>query len=101
MNYFWLNCGYNRFNHFENLIGQVSIFDSSVHFNPSEGYAAFKRAQVGDKVIFYQVQNKIGLLGAGTVVKFEEPRRGRSRFILNTRRICCRSLKITLNVMSS
>lgn len=76
MNYFWLNCGYNRFNHFENLIGQVSIFDSSVHFNPSEGYAAFKRAQVGDKVIFYQVQNKIGLLGAGTVVKFEEPRRG-------------------------
>jgi len=76
MKYFWLNCGYNRFNHFENLVGQVSIFDSSVHFNPSEGYAAFKRAQVGDKVIFYQVQNKIGLLGAGKVVKFEEPRRG-------------------------
>ncbi|TDM00800.1 EVE domain-containing protein [Macrococcus carouselicus] len=76
MNYFWLNCGYNRFNHFEDLTGQISIFDSSVHFNPSEGYAAFKRAQIGDKVIFYQVQNKLGLLGAGTVIKFEEPRRG-------------------------
>ncbi|GGB12022.1 hypothetical protein ERX37_09790 [Macrococcus hajekii] len=76
MKYFWLNCGYNRFNHFEDLMGQVSVFDSSVHFNPSEGYAAFKRAEVGDKVIFYQVQNKIGLLGAGTVIKYEEPKRG-------------------------
>ena len=75
--YFWLNCGYNRFNHVEDLTGQVSVFDSSVHFNPSEGYTAFKRARLGDKVIFYQVQNKLGLLGAGTVVKYEEPRRGK------------------------
>ncbi|MGK0555114.1 EVE domain-containing protein [Macrococcus capreoli] len=76
MNYFWLNCGYNRFNHFEDLMGQVSVFDSTVHFNPNEGYTAFKRAEPGDKVIFYQVQNKIGLLGAGSVLKVEEPRRG-------------------------
>ncbi|UTH13607.1 EVE domain-containing protein [Macrococcus equipercicus] len=75
--YFWLNCGYNRFNHFEELTGQISVFDSSVHFNPSEGYTAFKRARLGDKVIFYQVQNKVGLLGTGTVVKYEEPRRGK------------------------
>ncbi|WP_165981081.1 EVE domain-containing protein [Macrococcus lamae] len=75
--YFWLNCGYNRFNHLEDLTGQISVFDSSVHFNPSEGYTAFKRARLGDKVIFYQVQNKVGLLGAGTVVKYEEPRRGK------------------------
>lgn len=76
MNYFWLNCGYNRFNHFEDLMGQVSVFDSTVHFNPNEGYTAFKRAVPGDKVIFYQVQNKIGILGAGSVLKVEEPRRG-------------------------
>lgn len=76
MNYFWLNCGYNRFNHFEDLMGQVSVFDSTVHFNPNEGYTAFKRAVPGDKVIFYQVQNKIGLLGTGSVLKVEEPRRG-------------------------
>lgn len=76
MNYFWLNCGYNRFNHFEDLMGQVSVFDSTVHFNPNEGYTAFKRAQPGDKVIFYQVQNKIGILGAGSVQQVEEPRRG-------------------------
>ncbi|WP_414055472.1 EVE domain-containing protein [Macrococcus equi] len=76
MNYFWLNCGYNRFNHFEDLMGQVSVFDSTVHFNPNEGYTAFKRAEPGDKVIFYQVQNKIGILGAGLVLKVEEPRRG-------------------------
>ncbi|MCE4957793.1 EVE domain-containing protein [Macrococcoides caseolyticum] len=76
MSYFWLNCGYNRFNHFEDLMGQVSVFDSTVHFNPNEGYAAFKRAQPGDRVIFYQVQNKIGILGAGSVLKLEEPRRG-------------------------
>lgn len=75
--YFWLNCGYNRFNHFEDLKGQITVFDSSVHFNPSEGYHAFKRAQVGDKVVFYQVQNKIGLLGLGSVVKYEEPKRGK------------------------
>ncbi|WP_414048811.1 EVE domain-containing protein [Macrococcus animalis] len=76
MNYFWLNCGYNRFNHFEDLMGQVSVFDSTVHFNPNEGYTAFKRAEPGDKVIFYQVQNKIGILGAGSVLRVEEPRRG-------------------------
>lgn len=76
MKYFWLNCGYNRFNHFEDLMGQVSVFDSTVHFNPNEGYMAFKRAEPGDKVIFYQVQNKIGILGAGSVLKVEEPRRG-------------------------
>lgn len=76
VNYFWLNCGYNRFNHFEDLMGQVSVFDSTVHFNPNEGYTAFKRALPGDKVIFYQVQNKIGILGAGSVLKVEEPRRG-------------------------
>lgn len=76
VNYFWLNCGYNRFNHFEDLTGQVSVFDSTVHFNPNEGYMAFKRAVPGDKVIFYQVQNKIGILGAGSVLKVEEPRRG-------------------------
>lgn len=57
-------------------MGQVSVFDSTVHFNPNEGYTAFKRAVPGDKVIFYQVQNKIGILGAGSVLKVEEPRRG-------------------------
>lgn len=57
-------------------MGQVSVFDSTVHFNPNEGYTAFKRAMPGDKVIFYQVQNKIGILGAGSVFKVEEPRRG-------------------------
>ncbi|UBH08448.1 EVE domain-containing protein [Macrococcus armenti] len=76
MSYFWLNCGYNRFNHFEDLMGQVSVFDSTVHFNPNEGYQAFKRATAGDRVLFYQVQNKIGLLGAGEVLKVEEPKRG-------------------------
>lgn len=76
MSYFWLNCGYNRFNHFEDLMGQVSVFDSTVHFNPNEGYQAFKRAAPGDRVLFYQVQNKIGLLGAGEVLKVEEPKRG-------------------------
>lgn len=76
VNYFWLNCGYNRFNHFEDLMNQVSVFDSTVHFNPNEGYQAFKRANPGDRVIFYLVQNKIGLLGAGEVLKVEEPRRG-------------------------
>ncbi|RXK17623.1 EVE domain-containing protein [Macrococcus sp. DPC7161] len=76
MNYFWLNCGYNRFNHFKDLMYQVSVFDSTVHFNPNEGYQAFKRANVGDKVIFYMVQNKVGLFGAGSVSKIETPKRG-------------------------
>lgn len=83
VNYFWLNCGYNRFNHFEDLMNQVSVFDSTVHFNPNEGYQAFKRANPGDRVIFYLVQNKIGLLGAEKYLKSKSQDVDKLKFILN------------------
>ena len=70
-NYFWLNCGYNRFNHNEPLEGQTTTFESGAHFNPSQGYRAFKQAQVGDKVIFYQVQTNACLLGCGEITRVE------------------------------
>ncbi len=66
-NYFWLNCGYNRWNHHEPLVGQTAVFESGAQFNPSQGYRAFKQAKVGDKVIFYQVQTDAGLLGWGEI----------------------------------
>ena len=28
INYFWLNCGYNRWNHNEPLVGQTTLFES-------------------------------------------------------------------------
>ena len=34
INYFWLNCGYNRWNHNEPLVGQTTLFESGAHFNP-------------------------------------------------------------------
>lgn len=46
-NYFWLNCGYNRWNHNEPLVGQTALFESGAHFNPSQGFRAFKKAKVG------------------------------------------------------
>ncbi|REI12179.1 EVE domain-containing protein [Staphylococcus felis] len=66
-NYFWLNCGYNRWNHNEPLVGQTTVFESGAQFNPTQGFRAFKNAQVGDKVIFYQVQTDAGLLGWGEI----------------------------------
>ncbi len=48
-NYFWLNCGYNRWNHNEPLVGQTALFESGAHFNPSQGFRAFKKAKVGDQ----------------------------------------------------
>ena len=47
INYFWLNCGYNRWNHNEPLVGQTALFESGAHFNPTQGYRAFKKAKAG------------------------------------------------------
>ncbi len=33
--YFWLNCGYNRWNHNEPMVGQTTLFESGAQFNPS------------------------------------------------------------------
>lgn len=71
INYFWLNCGYNRWNHNEPLIGQTTLFESGAHFNPTQGYRAFKQAKVGDKVVFYQVQTDAGLLGCGEIINVQ------------------------------
>ena len=46
INYFWLNCGYNRWNHNEPLVGQTTLFESGAHFNPSQGFRAFKKLRL-------------------------------------------------------
>lgn len=69
--YFWLNCGYNRWNHNEPLVGQTTLFESGAQFNPSQGFRSFKQAKVGDKVIFYQVQMDTGLLGFGEITSVQ------------------------------
>ncbi|AMG95584.1 EVE domain-containing protein [Staphylococcus simulans] len=70
-NYFWLNCGYNRWNHNEPLVGQTTLFESGAQFNPTQGFRAFKKAKPGDKVIFYQVQTDAGLLGSGEIISVQ------------------------------
>ncbi|MDG0843991.1 EVE domain-containing protein [Staphylococcus equorum] len=69
--YFWLNCGYNRWNHNELLVGQTTLFESGAQFNPSQGFRSFKQAKVGDRVIFYQVQMDTGLLGLGEITSVQ------------------------------
>ena len=69
--YFWLNCGYNRWNHNEPLVGQTTLFESGAQFNPSQGFRAFKQAKVGDRVVFYQVQMDTGLLGYGEITNVQ------------------------------
>ncbi|WP_210146331.1 EVE domain-containing protein [Staphylococcus sp. GDY8P29P] len=69
--YFWLNCGYNRWNHNEPLVGQTTLFESGAQFNPSQGFRSFKQAKVGDKVVFYQVQMDTGLLGFGEITSVQ------------------------------
>lgn len=71
VNYFWLNCSYTRWNHNEPLIGQTTLFESGAQFNPSQGFRAFKKAEIGDKVIFYQVQTDTGLLGLGKITSVQ------------------------------
>ncbi|KKI56460.1 AAA domain (dynein-related subfamily) [Staphylococcus pasteuri] len=71
INYFWLNCGYNRWNHNEPLVGQTTLFESGAQFNPTQGYRAFKKAKAGDQVIFYQVQTDTGLLGFGEIISVQ------------------------------
>ena len=51
INYFWLNCGYNRWNHNEPLVGQTALFESGAHFNPTQGYRAFKKAKHAESII--------------------------------------------------
>ncbi|MQH84742.1 EVE domain-containing protein, partial [Escherichia coli] len=48
-----------------------ALFESGAHFNPSQGFRAFKKAKVGDQVIFYQVQTDTGLLGCGEIISVE------------------------------
>lgn len=71
ISYFWLNCGYNRWNHNESLVGQETLFESGAQFNPSQGFRSFKQAKVGDRVIFYQVQMDTGLLGCGEITSVQ------------------------------
>lgn len=49
VNYFWLNCGYTRWNHNEPLIGQTTLFESGAQFNPSQGFRAFKKQKLATK----------------------------------------------------
>ncbi|SCT32615.1 EVE domain-containing protein [Staphylococcus caeli] len=70
-NYFWLNCGYNRWNHNEPMVGQTTLFESGAQFNPSQGFRSFKQAKAGDRVIFYQVQMDTGLLGYGEITSVQ------------------------------
>lgn len=69
--YFWLNCGYNRWNHNEPMVGQTTLFESGAQFNPSQGFRSFKQAKVGDRVVFYQVQMDTGLLGFGEITSVQ------------------------------
>lgn len=69
--YFWLNCGYNRWNHNEPMEGQTTLFESGAQFNPSQGFRSFKQAKVGDQVVFYQVQMDTGLLGFGEITSVQ------------------------------
>lgn len=51
VNYFWLNCGYTRWNHNEPLVGQTTLFESGAQFNPTQGFRAFKRLRQGSSYI--------------------------------------------------
>lgn len=42
-NYFWLNCGYNRWNHNEPLVGQTALFESGAHFTHLKDLERLKR----------------------------------------------------------
>lgn len=59
INYFWLNCGYNRWNHNEPLVGQTTLFESGAHFNPSQGFRAFKKLRLETKSSFIKYKQTL------------------------------------------
>ena len=70
VNYFWLNCGYTRWNHNEPLVGQTTLFESGAQFNPTQGFRAFKKLKLASSD-FYQVQTDTGLLGIGEIISVQ------------------------------
>ena len=51
VNYFWLNCGYTRWNHNEPLVGQTTLFESGAQFNPTQVLEPSKRLRQGSSYI--------------------------------------------------
>ncbi|RZH70232.1 EVE domain-containing protein, partial [Staphylococcus aureus] len=68
-----------RWNHNELLVGKTALFESGAHFKPSRGFRAFKKAKVGDHVIFYQVQTGTGLIGYGEIMSVETGSKNKNR----------------------
>lgn len=49
VNYFWLNCGYTRWNHNEPLVGQTTLFESGAQFNPTGVFERSKKLKLAIK----------------------------------------------------
>ena len=81
VNYFWLNCGYTRWNHNEPLVGQITLFESGAQFNPTQGFRAFKKLKLASSD-FYQVQTDTGLL-LGKLLVFKQEHKIKLELNLN------------------
>ena len=52
VNYFWLNCGYTRWNHNEPLVGQTTLFESELNSTLLKVLEPSKRLRQGIKLYF-------------------------------------------------
>lgn len=72
VNYFWLNCGYTRWNHNEPLVGQTTLFESGAQFNPTQGFRAFKKAKTGIKLYFIKSKQILDYLVLEKLLVFKQ-----------------------------
>ena len=69
VNYFWLNCGYTRWNHNEPLVGQTTLFESGAQFKVLE---PSKRLRQGIKLYFIKSKQILDYLVLEKLLVFKQ-----------------------------
>lgn len=72
VNYFWLNCGYTRWNHNEPLVGQTTLFESGAQFNPTKVLEPSKRLRQGSSYIFIKSKQILDYLVLEKLLVFKQ-----------------------------
>ena len=72
VNYFWLNCGYTRWNHNEPLVGQTTLFESELNSTLLKVLEPSKRLRQGIKLYFIKSKQILDYLVLEKLLVFKQ-----------------------------
>lgn len=72
VNYFWLNCGYTRWNHNEPLVGQTTLFESELNSTLIKVLEPSKRLRQGIKLYFIKSKQILDYLVLEKLLVFKQ-----------------------------